>query len=171
MRGTRMSAQSMATASDIREGDRRRWLILSVLVLAQFMVVLDVAIVNVALPTIKNDLHFSEGGLQWVITAYAIVFGGVLLLGGRMADLLDHRRPDAARVRAHARESARLGHYRDDRPTGRLGRPGRRVRCDRDAFSRAVAAAPHLPPTHADCLEHHRPADGSGGLLAVFPAH
>src|SRR2546430_5891391 len=56
------------------------------------MVVLDVAIVNVALPTIKNDLHFSEGGLQWVITAYAIVFGGVLLLGGRMADLLGRRR-------------------------------------------------------------------------------
>src|ERR1700757_1934384 len=92
MRGTRMSAQSMATASDIREGDRRRWLILSVLVLAQFMVVLDVAIVNVALPTIKNDLHFSEDGLQWVITAYSILFGGVLLLGGRMADLLGRRR-------------------------------------------------------------------------------
>ncbi len=87
-----MSAQSMATASDIREGDRRRWLVLSVLVVAQFMVVLDVAIVNVALPTIKNDLHFTEGGLQWVITAYAIVFGGVLLLGGRMADLLGRRR-------------------------------------------------------------------------------
>jgi EmrB/QacA subfamily drug resistance transporter len=87
-----MSAQSMATASDTREGDRRRWLILSVLVVAQFMVVLDVAIVNVALPTIKNDLHFSEDGLQWVITAYAIVFGGVLLLGGRMADLLGRRR-------------------------------------------------------------------------------
>src|SRR5579862_2450980 len=92
MRGTRMSEQSIETASDIREGDRRRWLILSVLVLAQFMVVLDVAIVNVALPTIKNDLHFSEDGLQWVITAYAIVFGGVLLLGGRMADLLGRRR-------------------------------------------------------------------------------
>src|SRR3989440_3774480 len=89
---TRMSAQSMATTTDVREGDRRRWLILSVLVVAQFMVVLDVAIVNVALPTIKNDLHFSENGLQWVITAYAIVFGGVLLLGGRMADLLGRRR-------------------------------------------------------------------------------
>jgi EmrB/QacA subfamily drug resistance transporter len=87
-----MSAQSMATASDIREDDRRRWLILSVLVVAQFMVVLDVAIVNVALPTIKNELHFSEDSLQWVITAYAIVFGGVLLLGGRMADLLGRRR-------------------------------------------------------------------------------
>jgi len=87
-----MSDQSMASASDIGEVDRRRWLILSVLVLAQFMVVLDVAIVNVALPTIKNDLHFSESGLQWVITAYAILFGGVLLLGGRMADLLGRRR-------------------------------------------------------------------------------
>src|SRR5215469_14176209 len=73
-----MGAQSMAITPDIREGDRRRWLILSVLVVAQFMVVLDVAIVNVALPTIKNDLHFSENGLQWVITAYAILFVGVV---------------------------------------------------------------------------------------------
>jgi EmrB/QacA subfamily drug resistance transporter len=87
-----MSSQSVAVAPDAREAGDRRWLILSVLVLAQFMVVLDVAIVNVALPTIKNDLHFSEGGLQWVITAYAILFGGVLLLGGRMADLLGRRR-------------------------------------------------------------------------------
>src|SRR4029077_6406981 len=87
-----MSAQSMAATADVREGRDRRWLVLSVLVLAQFMVVLDVAIVNVALPTIKNDLHFSENGLQWVITAYAILFGGALLLGGRMADLLGRRR-------------------------------------------------------------------------------
>ena len=61
-------------------------------VAAQFMVVLDVAIVNVALPSIKTDLHFSQAGLQWVITAYAILFGGVLLLGGRLADLLGRRR-------------------------------------------------------------------------------
>src|ERR1700757_4011306 len=87
----RMSSQTMAVTSDVQERDRRWW-ILAVLVVAQFMVVLDVAIVNVALPTIKNDLHFSENGLQWVITAYAIVFGGVLLLGGRMADLLGRRR-------------------------------------------------------------------------------
>jgi EmrB/QacA subfamily drug resistance transporter len=86
-----MSSQSIAATSDLERGDRRWW-ILSVLVVAQFMVVLDVAIVNVALPTIKNDLHFSENGLQWVITAYAILFGGVLLLGGRMADLLGRRR-------------------------------------------------------------------------------
>src|SRR5438477_3911685 len=72
--------------------DRRRWFGLAVLVAAQFMVVLDIAIVNVALPTIKTDLHFSQVSLQWVITAYAILFGGVLLLGGRLADLLGRRR-------------------------------------------------------------------------------
>jgi EmrB/QacA subfamily drug resistance transporter len=72
--------------------DRRRWWALAVIVAAQFMVVLDVAIVNVALPSIKNDLDFSQESLQWVITAYAIFFGGVLLLGGRLADLLGRRR-------------------------------------------------------------------------------
>jgi len=70
----------------------RRWIALAVLVAAQFMVVLDVAIVNVALPSIKTDLHFTQESLQWVITAYALMFGGVLLLGGRMADLLGRRR-------------------------------------------------------------------------------
>jgi len=83
----RMSESTMAATAD-----RRRWLGLAVLVAAQFMVVLDIAIVNVALPTIKTDLHFSQESLQWVITAYSILFGGVLLLGGRMADLLGRRR-------------------------------------------------------------------------------
>ena len=72
--------------------DRRPWIVLALIVVAQFMVVLDVAIVNVALPSIKNDLHFSQVSLQWVITAYSIVFGGVLLLGGRLADLFGRRR-------------------------------------------------------------------------------
>src|SRR6476620_9947588 len=72
--------------------DRRRWLALAVIVTAQFMVVLDVAIVNVALPSIKTDLHFSQENLQWVITAYSIFFGGFLLLGGRLADLFGRRR-------------------------------------------------------------------------------
>ncbi|HVI35102.1 MAG TPA: DHA2 family efflux MFS transporter permease subunit [Gaiellales bacterium] len=62
------------------------------IVAAQFMVVLDVAIVNVALPSIKTDLDFSQESLQWVITAYSILFGGALLLGGRLADLLGRRR-------------------------------------------------------------------------------
>src|SRR5437764_6406848 len=72
--------------------DRRKWLALALLSVVQFMVVLDVAIVNVALPSIKTDLGFSESGLQWVVSAYAIVFGGTLLLGGRLADLLGRRR-------------------------------------------------------------------------------
>jgi EmrB/QacA subfamily drug resistance transporter len=71
---------------------RRRWSALALIVTAQFMVILDVAIVNVALPSIKSDLGFSSTGLQWVITAYAILFGGTLLLGGRLADLLGRRR-------------------------------------------------------------------------------
>jgi EmrB/QacA subfamily drug resistance transporter len=70
----------------------KRWAILALVVVAQFMVILDVAIVNVALPAIGSDLGFSQQSLQWVITAYAIVFGGALLLGGRLADLLGRRR-------------------------------------------------------------------------------
>src|SRR5213595_706323 len=87
-----MSETIMAKQTDETGALRRKWIGLAVLVAAQFMVVLDVAIVNVALPTIKTDLHFSQEGLQWVITAYAILFGGVLLLGGRMADILGRRR-------------------------------------------------------------------------------
>ncbi len=71
---------------------RRRWSALALIVTAQFMVILDVAIVNVALPSIKHDLGFSEANLQWVISAYAILFGGALLLGGRLSDLLGRRR-------------------------------------------------------------------------------
>src|SRR5438034_11373625 len=78
--------------SRLAESSRNKWIALAVIVAAQFMVVLDVAIVNVALPSIKTDLGFSQESLQWVITAYAIMFGGVLLLGGRMADLLGRRR-------------------------------------------------------------------------------
>jgi EmrB/QacA subfamily drug resistance transporter len=72
--------------------DRRKWLALALLSVVQFMVVLDIAIVNVALPSIQVDLGFSEQNLQWVISAYALVFGGFLLLGGRAADLLGRRR-------------------------------------------------------------------------------
>jgi EmrB/QacA subfamily drug resistance transporter len=68
------------------------WAALALIVVAQFMVILDVAIVNVALPSIELDLGFSQSGLEWVVTAYAIVFGGFLLLGGRLADLLGRRR-------------------------------------------------------------------------------
>src|SRR5919201_1092790 len=84
--------QLIAALDTAVDSGRRRWAALAVLVAAQFMVVLDVAIVNVALPSIRTDLHFSQESLQWVITAYSILFGGVLLLGGRLADLLGRRR-------------------------------------------------------------------------------
>src|SRR6478735_4993054 len=70
----------------------RKGLALLLLCAVQFMVVLDIAIVNVALPTIKTALSFNETDLQWVINAYTLTFGGLLLLGGRAADLLGRRR-------------------------------------------------------------------------------
>src|SRR2546426_10150663 len=69
-----------------------RWRILAVVATAFFMTILDVSIVNVALPSISRSLHFSRENLQWVITAYSIAFGGFLLLAGRAADLLGRRR-------------------------------------------------------------------------------
>jgi EmrB/QacA subfamily drug resistance transporter len=74
------------------QSQRRRWMALALVVTAQFMVILDVTIVNVALPSIQRDLGFARENLQWVITAYTIMFGGTLLLGGRLADLLGRRR-------------------------------------------------------------------------------
>jgi EmrB/QacA subfamily drug resistance transporter len=74
------------------ERAQHKWLALALLATVQFMVILDIAIVNVALPSIQVDLGFSQENLQWVISAYALFFGGFLLLGGRAADLLGRRR-------------------------------------------------------------------------------
>src|SRR3954449_4514034 len=71
---------------------RHKNLVLGLCCLAQFMVILDVSIVNVALPSIRDDLGFSASGLQWVVNAYTLAFAGFLLLGGRAADLLGRRR-------------------------------------------------------------------------------
>src|SRR3954449_13409392 len=87
-----MNGEIVAQGPAVLPDERKKWLGLAVIVAAQFMVVLDVAIVNVALPSIKTDLGFSQESLQWVITAYSIFFGGALLLGGRLADLLGRRR-------------------------------------------------------------------------------
>ena len=76
----------------LMEPDPRRWQALALVCVAFFMTVLDVSIVNVALPSIKTSLHVSENSLQWVLIAYTITFGGLLLLGGRAADLLGRRR-------------------------------------------------------------------------------
>src|SRR5258705_13205568 len=69
-----------------------RWRAFALLALSYFMTIVDLTIVNVSLPTIGRDLHFSPTSLQWVVTAYALTFGGFLLLGGRAADLLGRRR-------------------------------------------------------------------------------
>ncbi len=71
--------------------DRSRWLILAVIALAQLMVVLDATVVNIALPTAQKALHFSTADRQWVVTAYALSFGSLLLLGGKLADLLGRK--------------------------------------------------------------------------------
>ena len=70
----------------------RRWIALILLCFAQFIVVLDASIVNVALPSIGEALNFSQDNLAWVVNAYVLTFGGFLLLGGRLADLLGRRR-------------------------------------------------------------------------------
>ncbi len=70
---------------------RRRWLILGVIALAQLMVVLDLTVMNIALPSAQRALHFSTVDRQWVVTAYTLAFGSLLLLGGRLADLLGRK--------------------------------------------------------------------------------
>src|ERR1700761_7332549 len=70
----------------------KRWLAFGVLCLGTLMIVLDSTIVNVALPSIRADLGFSESALAWVVNAYLLTFGGFLLLGGRLGDLFGHRR-------------------------------------------------------------------------------
>src|SRR3954463_4982241 len=72
--------------------DRKRWLALYVLCAGMLMIVLDATIVNVALPTIKDDLDFSQSNLAWVVNGYLITFGGLLLLAGRIGDLIGQRR-------------------------------------------------------------------------------
>src|SRR5438552_7431304 len=81
-------ADSMSETTD----SRTRWLALYVLCLASLMIVLDVTIVGVALPSIREDLGFSETSLAWVVNGYLLTYGGCLLLGGRLGDLFGHRR-------------------------------------------------------------------------------
>src|SRR6185437_7978879 len=79
-------------ASQEGHGSRRSWSLLVLLSVAQFMVILDATVVNVALPSIGRSLHFSPGGLQWAVTAYVLASGGLVLAGGRAADLAGRRR-------------------------------------------------------------------------------
>jgi EmrB/QacA subfamily drug resistance transporter len=83
---------AVSTHQTEQTGDQRRWIALVVLCLGFLMIILDQTIVNVALPSIQHDLHFSQSGLAWVINAYLIAFGGLLLLVGRLGDLVGRRR-------------------------------------------------------------------------------
>jgi EmrB/QacA subfamily drug resistance transporter len=89
--------------------DRRRWLALVVVCLAQLMIVLDTTIVNVALPSIQRDLHFTQGNLTWVIDAFLVTFGSFLLLAGRLGDLLGRKRVFLAGVIVFTAASALCG--------------------------------------------------------------
>jgi EmrB/QacA subfamily drug resistance transporter len=100
-----MAAQ---TASAVTP-DPRRWKALGVLGLIQFMLILDVTVVNVALPNIQDDLGFSESGLAWVVNGYILMAGGFLLLGGRLADMLGRRRLFLLGVAVFAIASATCG--------------------------------------------------------------
>src|SRR5437764_8278497 len=84
---TRLSA-----ATDSARRERRRWIALAVMCLGQLMIVVDATIVNVALPSIQHDLHFTQQNLTWVMNGYLITFGGFLLLAGRMGDLVGRKK-------------------------------------------------------------------------------
>jgi EmrB/QacA subfamily drug resistance transporter len=93
-----MSSTTAASSSAVDRApsglalDPRRWLILGVIGIAQLMVVLDATIVNIALPSAQRALHFTDGNRQWIVTAYALAFGSLLLLGGRLSDVVGRRR-------------------------------------------------------------------------------
>lgn len=76
----------------MNQPDPRRWRLLGLLAVAQFMLILDVTVVAIALPNIETDLHLQRETLTWVVSAYTLMFGGLMLLGGRAADLLGSRR-------------------------------------------------------------------------------
>jgi MFS family permease len=87
-----MNVASASALVPNERADRRRWATLAVVCMAQLMIVLDVTIVNVALPSIQADLHFSQGNLTWVVNAFLVSFGSLLLLTGRIGDLVGRKR-------------------------------------------------------------------------------
>jgi EmrB/QacA subfamily drug resistance transporter len=100
---------SQGSAAGVTEPDPRRWMALTVLAAMQFMLVMDITVVTVALPRIQEDLHFSHAGLAWVINGYVLMAGGFLLLGGRLSDLFGRRRLFMAGVLIFGAASAVCG--------------------------------------------------------------
>ena len=89
----------IVTTAAIAE-NKQRWTALALLCTAQFLVIMDTSIIGVALPAIKEALNYSQSGLQWIFNAYVILFGGLLLLGGRLADLYGPRKIFFTRIRS-----------------------------------------------------------------------
>jgi EmrB/QacA subfamily drug resistance transporter len=104
-----INAHARSSSLEVTQPDPRRWRALAVLGLIQFMLVLDVTVVNVALPRIQHDLGFSRPGLAWVVDGYVLMAGGLLLLGGRLADVFGRRRMFLAGVSVFALASAACG--------------------------------------------------------------
>src|ERR1700730_4631218 len=105
--------ETRSSAREIAQPDPRRWRALAVLGLIQFMLILDVTVVNVALPHIQHDLGFSRPGLAWVVNGYVLMAGGLLLLGGRLADIVGRRRLFLLGVGLFAVASATCGAAQD----------------------------------------------------------
>ena len=95
-----------SSASTQNQLDPNRWRALMVIAIAQLMVVLDASIVNIALPSIQADLGITDGNRQWVVTAYTLAFGGLLLLGGRISDFWGRKRAFMAGLLGFAGASA-----------------------------------------------------------------
>src|SRR5919199_3001309 len=108
LRDVTTNPKEASSMSETIDG-RRRWLALYVLCLASLMIVLDVTIVGVALPSIREDLGFSETSLAWVVNGYLLTYGGFLLLGGRLGDLFGHRRLFIAGISAFTLASLACG--------------------------------------------------------------
>ena len=135
---------------------RKRWLALFVLCAGTLMIVLDTTIVNVALPSIRADLGFSETSLAWVVNAYLLTFGGFLLLGGRLGDLYGHRRLFLIGI---ALFTARLDRVRARRLAGVPDRRARRAGARRRGRLRRLAVADDEPVHRAG-----RAREGDGRL-------
>src|SRR5918912_918138 len=166
---------------------RTRWFALYTLTLASLMIVLDATIVNVALPSIGQDLDFSQTSLAWVVNAYLLTYGGFLLLGGRLGDLFGHRRrcggrparrrrrgdgdrrADARRLRDRERQPGGLDVGADARPARRLGGALRRLPLARDARRLAARAARPLPAAERRHGERRRRLLGGGDVRVVLP--
>ena len=154
------------TADDTTEQPQKSHLKATLILacLAQFMVILDVSVVNVALPSIKHALNFTEDGLQWVVNAYTVTFAGFLLLGGRAADLLGRRRVFVFGLRAL------LARFARGRPGGQPHGPDRRAPRPGSRRRRGRARLALDPHEHLHRARRSATAPSASGARWAAPA-